>query len=116
MKNIDTIWNENLEKLQGEKGIQILVNDRKDVMSRLIKAFANVDGLPDDLNAPESYDNESAVDNYATALYDLFCEGAEFAEQMMVGRAVKRIYEAIQDEKGSARCPYKETGHTRGDF
>ena len=106
-KNIDYIWNENLDRLRGKNGIHILVNDNKDIISKLIKALANVEGLPDDLNNPESLDEAQAVNSYATKLYELFCKGAEIAESLMVGDQVERAYEAIQDDTGEA-ISYRE--------
>jgi len=116
MENIDTTWNENLEKLHGGKGIHILVNDKKDIISKLIKALAHTDCLPDDLNNPQSIAEVWAVDHYATTLYELFCDGAEIAERMMVADAVEKEYEDIQDEIGNTRNMMAETGHTDGDF
>jgi len=116
MKNIDTEWHENLNKLQGISGIRVLVNDREDILSRIIKALAHTDCLPDDLNNPQSTAEVWAVDHYATTLYELFCNGAEIAEKMMVAHAVEKAYEDIQDENGNTRNMMAEAGHTEGDF
>ncbi len=116
MENIDTAWNEKLAKLQGDNGIHILVNDNKDIISKLIKALANVDCLPEDLSNPQTVDEAWAVDSYASTLHDLFCKGAEITEAMMVGEKVERAYEDIQDEKGETRDMHHETGHKRSDF
>lgn len=115
-KNLDTEWNENLEKIHGKSGIHILVNDNKDIMSQLIKALADVEGLPEDLNNPESIEEVQAVDEYGTRLYLLFCKGAEIAEAMIVGGAVEKAYEDIQDEKGNTLDPYQEYGVRRDQF
>ena len=116
MANIDTEWHKNLEKLEGEFGVLILANDKKDIVSRIIKALKNKEGLSMDLNNPTSLEEAETVDSYATKLYELFCEGAEIAEAMMVGKQVEKAYTDIQDEKGNTRDMYKETGHSRGDF
>ena len=113
---IDTEWNENLKRLQGKSGIDILVNDREDILSKIIKALKNMKCLPSDLDNPNSEDEAWAVDYYARSLYDLFCEGAEIAEAMMVGADVEKSYNDIQDEKGNTRNMYEETGHKRSDF
>lgn len=115
-KSTDQKFCDDLEKLQGEKGIQILVNDRKDVVSQIIKALNKVDCLPEDLDYPETLDEVWAVNFYASTLYDLFCKGADIAEGMMVGDLVEKKYNDIQEEKGNTRDAYKETGHGRGDF
>ena len=114
--NIDSQWNENLEKIQGKAGIHILVNDRGDVISRLIKALADVEGLPEDLDNPESIDEANAVDSFATVLNHLFCEGAEISEALMVGEQVEKAYNDIQDETGNTRDMHDETSHSDGDF
>ena len=116
MENIDTAWHENLEKLHGGKGIYILVNDKKDIISKLIKALADTDCLPEDLNNPQSVDEAWAVAHYATSLHELFSEGADIAEAMMVGDAVEKAYEDIQDETGNTRNMMAETGHKASDF
>ena len=116
MENIDSKWNENLEKIQSKKGILILVNDNKDIISQLIKALYDVEGLPEDLNNPESSEDAEAVNSYATRLYDLFCEGTQIAESLMVGEAVEKAYNDIQDENDNTRNIFHETGHYPGDF
>lgn len=113
---IDSGWNENLKKLQGVSGIDILVNDNEDIVSKIIKALKDMKCIPSDLDNPESEDEAWAVDYYARSLYDLFCEGAEIAEAMMVGADVEKTYNDIQDEKGNTRDMYEETGHKRSDF
>ncbi len=114
--NVDQKWNEDLEKLQGEKGIQILSNDNKDVVSRLLKALKNVDGLPDHLDYPVTEEEAEAVAEFASKLYNLFCEGAEIAEAMMVGDEVEKAYNDSQDEIGNTRDMYFETAHKRSHF
>ncbi len=115
-KNIDYIWNENLDRLRGKNGIHILVNDNKDIISQLIKALADVEGLPADLNNPQAIEEVQAIDDYGIRLYELFCEGAEIAETMIVGGAVEKEYNDIQDETGNTRDMNHETGHSEGDF
>lgn len=116
-KSLDTIWMENLEELEGPRGLQsTLPNDNKDLLSKLIKAMVDRDALPGDLDNPETMSEVEAVDRFANTLYELFCDGAEIAEAMMVGAQVEKAYEDIQDEKGNTRDMYAETGHTRADF
>jgi len=116
-KSLDTTWMDNLEKLEGPRGLQSTIpNDNKDLFSRLIKALADRDALPRDLDNPETTTEVEAVDEFATTLYELFCEGAEKSEAMMVGAQVEKAYEDIMDESGNTRDMYAETGHTRADF
>lgn len=84
-ENIDTLFWKNLGKLEGPHGVQGLVNDNPDLMSRLHKAMKDKDGLPDDLNNPENEAQAEAVEEYARTLYNLFCVGASIAETMMIG-------------------------------
>ncbi len=114
--DIDSIWNENFEKLQGSSGIDVLVNDNDDVLSRIVRAVKDVQGLPADLNNPESIEEAEAVNTYATMLHHLFCEGAEIAEAMMLGVQVEKAYNDIQDETGNTRDLMHEAGHSDGDF
>jgi len=115
-ENIDTIFWENMGKLEGKNGIDILPNDKPDVISRLIKAIKDKDRLPDDLGDPEYEDQSEGVNEFATTIYELFCEGASIAAEMMVGKDVERAYENIMDGSGNTRDPYDETGHSRADF
>lgn len=115
-ENIDTLFWENLDKLEGKNGIDILPNDKPDIISRLIKALKDRAGLPDDLNNPETMSEVEAVNEFATTIYELCCEGAETSEALMVGAQVAKAYEDIMDESGNTRDPYDETGHTRADF
>lgn len=117
--NIDTIFWESLNKLEGENGIDILPNDKPDIISRLIKTLKDRDGLPDDLNNPKTMDEAEAVNEFATTLYELFSKGMEKSEAMMVGKEVERAYENIMDESGEAMSDYDkmvDAGHSAGDF
>ncbi len=59
---IDTEWMNNLNKIEGPKGLQSAIpNDNKDILSRLIKAVNNREGLPDDLDNPKTADEVEAV-------------------------------------------------------
>ena len=93
-----------------------MVNDKPDIMSKLISALADVEGLPDDLTNPESPEEAEAVNSYAAVLCHLFGEGLEIAEAMLVGEKVEAAYNDIQDEKGNTRDMYQETGHSKADF
>ena len=115
-KSLDTEWHENLEKLEGPLGTQILVNDNPDLISRLIKTVKDKDKLPYDMGNPETMTQVEAVNEYANNLYDLFCEGSGIAEEMMVGAEVKKRYENIELENFNTQDMYQETGHTRADF
>lgn len=115
-RNVDQKWNEDLEKLQGEDGIDILSNDKKDVVSKLLKALKNIEGLPDHLDYPVTEEEVEAVAEFASKLYNLFCEGAEIAEAMMVGDEVEKAYNDIQDEEDGPLDPYEEFGVSRGGF
>ena len=103
MENIDSEWNENLDRLRGKSGIHILVNDNKDIISKLINALADVEGLPADLNDPLSLEEAQAVNSYAAVLCHFFGEGLEIAEAMLVGEKVKQAYLGIQDETGNTK-------------
>jgi len=113
--NIDSQWNENLEKIEG-RGLPNIPNDNKDIMSLLIKALQNRDCLPDDLNNPESLEEAWAVDDFASTLNEIFSKGVQLTEAMMVGLQVEKEYNDIQDEKDNTRDMYDETGHKRSDF
>ena len=116
-KSIDTLWEENLKKLEGPRGLQSTIpNDNKDVVSRLIKALADRGKLPCDFDNPETMTEVDAVDLYAAELYDIGCELTGLAESMMVGQQVEKAYNDIMDELGETRDMYEETGHSRGDF
>lgn len=119
-KDVDTIFWGSLNKLVGQRGLGIrgTAND-KDIISRLIKAAVYVDDLPEDLSNPETMDEVKSVNYFANTLYDLFCEGAEIAESMMVGLEVKREYEKVMEEKGQAMSNYDkmiDAGHKASDF
>lgn len=118
-ENIDTLFWGNLGKLEGKNGIDILPNDNPDIISRLIKALKDRDGLPEDLNNPETEVRAEAVNQYALDIYYLFCEGAEIAESMMVGAQVEKTCEDAMDEKGETMSDYDklvEAGHKESDF
>lgn len=115
-KSLDQVWNENLDKIEGNLGIKILPNDRPDVISRIIKALSKTEELPEDLDFPRTFEEVEAVNEFANKLYELFCEGATYAEDMMIGSKVMHKFENICEEEGRCRDWYKETGHTRRDF
>jgi len=118
-ENIDTIFWKNLDKLEGPHGVQGLVNDNPDLMSKIHKAIEDKEGLPEDLNNPETEAQAEAVDEYALELYYLFCEGAEIAEAMMVGAKVQREYEKAMEDRGETMSDYDkmiDAGHSSGDF
>lgn len=119
-KSLDTTWMDNLERLEGRRGLQSTIpNDNKDLLSKLVKALADRDKLPCDLDNPETLDEVEAVNQYAQTLYELFCDGASIAEAMMVGAQVEKAYENIQDEKGETISDHDkmvDAGHSAGDF
>lgn len=118
-ENIDTIFLDNIKKLEGPYGVFGLENDNLDLMSRLHKAIKDKGALPEDLNNPETDTEVEAVNEYATALYELFCDGAEIAENLMVGDAVQREFNNRMDEDGETMSDYDrmvDAGHSSGDF
>jgi len=115
----DGEWNENLNKLEGQLGIDIAPNDRKDVISRIIKAVKDRDKLPADMDYPESHGEVEEVNNYADRLYDLGCELASVAEEMMIGKDVERKYHDIMEDAGECMDNddrMRDAGHLRSDF
>ncbi len=116
-KSLDTAWMDNLGKLEGSMGLQSTIpNDNTDLLSKIVKALADRDKLPCDMDNPETMTEVEAVNEYAQTLYELFCDGASIAEEMMVGAQVEKAYENIMDELGETRDMYDETGHKRSDF
>lgn len=116
-KSIDTIWTDNLIKIEGSKGVtSVIPNDNADIVSRLIKALKDRDSLPADLDNPETHTEVEAVNHFATTLYNLSCELTSAAEGMMVGAEVEKAYTDIMDEVEGSRDWHHETAHTQGDF
>ena len=118
-KSIDTVWGENLKKLEGPLGIQILVNDNPALFSRLIKALKDRESLPCDMDNPESMTQVEAVNDWASAGYDIACEIAGVFEEMMVGDEVERAYENIMEESGetmSHQDKMRDYGLKESDF
>jgi len=115
-ESLDAAWIKNLNKLEGPLGTDILVNDSSDIISRLIKAVKDRGSLPCDMDNPETMTEVEEVNEYAQRLYDLCCEGAAIAEDMMVGEQVEREFNNIMDGLGETRNMYDETGHKRSDF
>jgi len=118
-KSIDAVWADNLNKLEGPLGTDILVNDKPDIISRLIKAVKDRDKLPRDLGNPETMGEVEAVNDYAQPIYDLGCELTEVGESMMVGDKVQIEYESIMDEMGETMSDHDkmvEAGHSNRDF
>ena len=103
MKNLEAKWSKNRDRLDG-------------LVLQIQAALKDVEGLPDDLDCPDTEEEIESINPYASRLYDLFCEGAGYAEAMMVQEEAEKRYEDIQDEKGNTRDWYSETAHTRADF
>jgi len=103
MKNLEAKWSKNRDRLDG-------------LVLRIQTALKDVEGLPNDLDCPDTEEEVESINPYASRLYDLFSEGAGYAEAMMVQKEVERRYEDIQDERGNTRDMYAETGHLRSDF
>ena len=117
-ESIDTGWCKNLDKIEGVAGIpeSLMTSDGKDIFSRLVKVLRDKNGLPGDMDNPESDAQVERVDEFAKELYEVGCDLAEIAEAMMVGAQVEKQYEDIQDEKGNTRNMMAEAGHLRSDF
>jgi len=119
-ESIDKVWKDNLDLLEGKRGAKDLdLNDKEIIMSRLVVALTDVEGLPDDLDNPETEDEVEAVNRYADALYDLFSQGADIAASLMVGSQVEQAFDRRQDELGLAssyRDKLSDAGHKETDF
>jgi len=119
-KSTDTLWWELLDKLEGSKGLEFSTGKERGLIAKLIEAVNDKDGLPEDLNSPDGREDGNKINAHAATLYNLFCEGADIAERMMLGGKVfLNYYNSIENKKGNtilSRDKYNETGHTRGDF
>ncbi len=103
MNSLDNLWSENKSRLS------LLI-------PKILTALQNVQDLPDNLDCPQTQNEVNSVNFYAHTLYNLFCDGMDASETMMLEPQVQKIYDDIQDEKGNTRDWYDETGHKRGDF
>lgn len=119
-ESIHKVWHDNLNLLEGKDGAgKLHIHDEKVLMSKLVKAFLDVEKLPMDFDNPETEDEVEAVNRYADALYDLFSQGADIAASLMVGSQVEQAFDRRQDELGLAssyRKKMSDAGHKESDF
>ena len=108
-EKIDEKWCENLNLLEGPHGIQILPNDNKDIISRILKALRDTEGLPSDMDKPENETQAEVINKYADNLFDLFCEGANIAKSLRIGDQVHKIYQQNLEKIGNNTHRYIET-------
>ena len=105
MENIDTIFYENLEKLQkaSDRVCSLLNNE--------------VHGeVPENLCSPDKQSEVTAVGWVANELYEAGCDISEAAENMMLEKECQSKYEEVRVERYGPRHTSHDTGHKRSDF
>lgn len=121
MTYLNQEWDKNLTEIEGKYGARAPQHcDGKSILARITQVLKDdLYSLPADLDNPETQEEVDAVNKFAGDLYDLFCEGAEKSENMMVGDQVQKKYEDMLDETGQTQSysdKMREYCLKEGDF
>lgn len=115
-ESADSKFCEELDKLEGDRNLQLRDQDPVCLVAQLIEAINDKDLVPDDLNSPDNQDDSEDINIYANRIYNIASEIIECAEAMMLGDEVKKNWEDKQDEEGNTRDHADEAGVSNGDF
>jgi len=107
LRNIDAEWNEHRDNIES-------------LILKLSKNLHDVEGLPEDINSPETEKEVKAVKNYSTQLILLSDDlSAAIDDLSGLNEHAEKGYEDRMDEMGETMSDddrMREAGHNNGDF